>query len=260
VASPRFFIVGDLPPCAALSWHVPLAAEDLHHAMHVLRIAAGDRIVLADVRGREAEATVVRVEDGGVVADVDEPVAIETGPEVALAQGMARRERMEFVVQKATEVGVAEVLPVTFERSVVHMDPEKRARRADRWRRIAEEAAKQSQRPDVPAIHEPTDLAGLLEYASTFDLVLVPWEEEPATSPGIAHVLRDARATPETSVLVVVGPEGGLTSAEVDALRAAGGRTLTLGSRVLRTETAAVVAVALVLYELGALGGAARDE
>lgn len=226
--------------------------------MRVLRLGPGDEIRLADPRGREASAVLRSVGAEGVSADVSEPHERPAGPRVALAQGLARRERMEFVVQKTTEIGVSEILPIAFTRSIVHLDEERGAKRAVRWRRIAGEAAKQSQRADVPDVREPSDLDGLIAAAASFDVVLLPWEEEPAGAAGVRDALAAAGADPQTSVLVVIGPEGGLTADEVARLREAGARTLTLGERILRTETAAVVAIALVLHELGGLGGAPR--
>jgi 16S rRNA (uracil1498-N3)-methyltransferase len=138
------------------------------------------------------------------------------------------------------------------------MDEERAGRRTERWRRIAEEAAKQSQRSDVPQIRETLTIGGLATEAGLFDVVLVPWEETSSGGLGVGAALDAAGATAETSVLVVIGPEGGLTESEVATLEAAGGVAVSLGDTVLRTETAAVVALTLVAYELGALGGRAR--
>lgn len=256
----RFFVTGALPDGEARAWPVPLAPKDVRHLGLVLRLAAGERVVLAGQDGREAEAVLVEVTAEAVVADVAAPARPPERPRVALAQGLARRERMESVVQKATELGVSEILPVAFARSVVKLDEARAGRRTERWRRIAEEAAKQSQRAEVPFVREPVGMTGLVESAKDFDVVLVAWEETVGTAvPGIGEALDAAGATAGTSVLVVIGPEGGLESAEIAALeRGAGAVPVGLGDTVLRTETAGVIAVALATYELGGLGGRSR--
>jgi 16S rRNA (uracil1498-N3)-methyltransferase len=254
----RFFLDSDLGAMAAEGVELALSEADRHHLARVLRLVPGDRVVVADPRGIEAEATLVQVSAERVVADVDAPMARPNRPRIVLAPGLARRERMEFTVQKCTELGVDEIWPVIAERCVVRMDEDRAGRRTERWRRIAEEAAKQSQRADVPTIREPLTLAALAAEAGRFDVVLVCWEERSSGGLGIGGALEAAGATAETTVLVVIGPEGGLTESEVATLEAAGGVAVTLGETVLRTETAAVVAVALVAYELGALGGRGR--
>jgi 16S rRNA (uracil1498-N3)-methyltransferase len=251
----RFFIEGTLPGTATADWPVPLGERDVRHLAVVLRMTAGDRVVLCDTSRRQAVATLRAVSAGGVVADVEAPTDAAAMPRIGLAQGLARRERMETVIEKATELGAAEVIPVRFARSVAKVEGDRTGARTDRWRRIAHEAAKQSQRAEAPVVREPVGLPGLLEAAAAYDLVLVPWEETVGDSaaPGIVE------ATASTSVLVVIGPEGGLEAAEVDLLvREAGGVVCAMGETVLRTETAAIVAVALVSHALGGLGGRAR--
>jgi len=259
----RFFVNAALPATATDAWVMPLSNRDIRHLMVVLRLEPGDRVVLADPAGRVAEAVVRDVSAARITADVAEPSVPPVRPRVALAQGLARRERMEIAIQKATELGVAEIIPVAFARSVVKLDEEKAEKRTERWRRIAEEAAKQSQRAEIPLVREPVDLAALLDVTALYDVVLVPWEETVGSAkpmPGIGAALDIAEATSRSSVLVVVGPEGGLEPAEVSAMvQAAGAIPVGLGDTILRTETAAVVAVALTSYELGGLGGRARD-
>jgi 16S rRNA (uracil1498-N3)-methyltransferase len=254
----RFFVNVALSADAEDGVELAVSDTDRHHMGRVLRLAPGDRVIVVDPDGREAEATLVEVSAERVIADIDEPVERPHTPRVVLAPAIARRERMEFTIQKSTELGVAEIWPVITSRCVVRLDEERVGKRAERWRRIAEEAAKQSQRSSVPIVREPMTLGDLLSEAGRFEVVLVPWEEASASGLGIGSALDDAGATPDTTVLVVVGPEGGLKEAEVAALEAAGGVVVTLGETVLRTETAAMVAVALTAYELGALGGRGR--
>lgn len=254
----RFFVTDDLGSDARAGVELSLSETDLHHMTRVLRLVPGDRIIVADPAGAAAEATIVALSPEAAVADIDAPMARPVRPRIVLAPGMARRERMEFTVQKATELGVDEIWPVLTERCVVRLDEDRAGRRTERWRRIAEEAAKQSQRSDVPPVREPITLSALAAEVGRFDVVLVPWEEASAGGLGIGSALDAAGATAATTVLIVIGPEGGLTESEVAVLEAAGGVVVTLGDTVLRTETAAVVALTLAAYELGSLGGRAR--
>jgi 16S rRNA (uracil1498-N3)-methyltransferase len=253
----RFFLTGALPETGE-DVELQLSGSDRHHLVRVVRLEAGDRVVVVGVDAREAEATLTSVGPERVCADIDAAMKRPPRPRVSLAAGMARRERMEFAIQKVTELGAVEVVPVRTARSVVRLDEDRAGRRVERWRRLAEEAAKQSQRADVPLVSEPIGLDELIEQFGRFELVLVPWEEAASTGLGIGAALEAADARPDSRVLVVIGPEGGLEEAEVAALQAAGGVVVTLGDTVLRTETACVVAVALAIYELGGLGGCER--
>ena len=253
----RFFLEGPLPERGA-GVELAMSRTDRHHLVRVLRLVDGDRIVVAGRDGREAEATVRSATLERVTADVGPAIERPRRPRVVLAAGVARRERMEFTIQKSTELGVAEIWPLTSARCVVRLDEDRAGRRGERWRRIAEEAAKQSQRPDVPLVRDAMSVDELLAEAGHFDVVLVPWEEAASTAIGIGEALDAHNASADAAVLVVVGPEGGFEPAEVAALQDAGASIVSLGDTVLRTETAAVVAVALTTYELGALGGRGR--
>ena len=151
-------------------------------------------------------------------------------------------------------IGVARIVPVMCSRSVVKLDAEKAAERAERWRRVALAAAKQSKRADVPHVDDPLGFADVPAALAGHDLVLVAWEE--ASGRGIREAIAAASLPADSRVAIVVGPEGGLAAEEVAVLERIGAVTCTLGPTILRAETAAVVAAALVIHELGGLGNA----
>ncbi len=246
MANHRFFAAGEVPDEGTM----PLAPTDVHHLRDVLRLEPGDEVVIA--YGGEAHLvrlTAVGVEVSGVrLGSASAPDV----PRVVLVQGIGKGEKMDTVVRQATELGVARIVPLLAERSVVRLDAAKAAARTERWRRIAAEAAKQSQRADVPAIDAPMD-AGALPGALGDALVLVCWEDA-ADAPGIGAAIEAAGPAAEGAVAVVVGPEGGLTASEVGVLADAGATVVSLGPTVLRTETAGVVALALALAARGGLG------
>lgn len=240
-----------LAPGAAGDTALPLSDADVHHLRDVARLVPGEEIVLVE----DGRALVVRLTQVG-----DEVRGLPIGslessplPHVTLVQGLAKGEKMDDIVRQTTELGVSRIIPLRAERSVVRLDAAKAAARVARWARIAAEAAKQAQRVDAPSIAGPVaahELGNLLQGST----VLVCWEDA-AGAPGIAEAIADAALTPDEDVAVVVGPEGGLTETEVALLTAGGGRLVSLGDTVLRTETAGVVATALALFARGALGG-----
>ncbi len=247
---PRAFLAGE-PDGGVL----PLSTSDRHHFRDVLRLGAGDAVVVVDPSGVEYRVRIGSFVEHGVVADRMEtaPTPAEEGhpvPEVWLVQGLAKGSRLDDVVRAATEIGVTGVAPFTSERTVVRLDGPKASRRAERWRRIATEASKQSRRNAPLRVLEPMPLAEAVTASGAEGLVVL-WEEHEGRGLGEAV---DAVGRP---LAVAVGPEGGLSSDEVRMLEGMGGVTCGLGRTILRTETAGPIAAALALYELGGLGGSA---
>jgi len=234
---------------------VALGETDAQHAARVLRLRPGDRVILCDGRGFDYEAELVTVAAGQVTARViaRTPSRGEPPLHLSLVQGIPKGDKMDLVVQKAVEVGVSRIVPVFTARTVVEWDAAKAQDRRRRWQRIAYEAAKQAHRGQVPVVAPVTTLERFLnEYhmGSEWGHLVVPWEE--ARGVGLRKVLRALAAGPVT---VVIGPEGGLEPGEVALAESRGGQTVTLGPRLLRTETAGAVAASIILYEWGDLGG-----
>lgn len=237
---PRVFV----PPEQLTGERVELAGEAHRHLARVLRIAVGADVVIFDGRGAEIDGRVVAVDGRKVTLALGARRRLPPPPVlITLLQVVPRGERMDLVVQKTTELGVARIVPVLAERSVA-LPP---ARRSGRWQTIAEEAARQSGRAEVPEVSLPLPLAQALAIAASCGTRLLPWEEE-RTLP-----LRRALGGAAPTVALLVGPEGGLALTEVEQARAAGFVTVSLGPRILRAETAAMVAVALVQAAAGGL-------
>lgn len=229
--SRRFF--GALDGGAAV-----LTAGEAHHAA-VLRVQPGDRIVVFDGRGREADVEVLAVGQDAVEGRIIEIRQGRTLPlHLTLVQGLPKAAKLDQIVRMGTEIGVAEFVPVVTERSV------KRGGRLERWQRIAREAATQSGRASVPEVHGVQPLEAALAGLDGYDLVAVPWEEEEDRT--IADALRDPASL--RRVAIVIGPEGGLAPHEVSRITERGGVPVSLGPLTLRTETAGLVAAAMVVY------------
>lgn len=246
----RFF----LENAAAVGDEVTLSAADSRHLRLVLRRAVGDKItVVAANRVFAAELTQVGER---VQARLSAELAAysEASLELILLQGLAKGERMEIVIQKAVELGVSRIVPLALERSVVKLSGEKAAAKRERWQKIADAAAKQCGRTRLVEVAPVQSLDEALRELPPNCRVLLPWEEAAADPRGMAMADALAEAAP-AACAVIIGPEGGLTAAEAGLAAAAGARLVTLGRRILRTETAAIAALAIVMYQWGDLNG-----
>ncbi len=223
-----------------------VTGDDHHYLAHVLRAAPGEEVILFDGRGGEARARVGAVAGDAIGLDVGE-VRRTPAPrlEVTLLLALLKGEKMDLVVQKATELGASRIVPVLAERSVLRLDPGRAGTRIARWQKIAREAARQSGRADAPAIAAPEPPEAAFAGASGLRVLF----HERADLP-LRRVLPTA---PPARAAVATGPEGGFTDAEVEAAAAAGFAVCGLGPRVLRAETAAIVALAVIGFSVGDL-------
>jgi 16S rRNA (uracil1498-N3)-methyltransferase len=227
-----------------------------HHLGRVLRLRPGDKVVVFDGQGTEIDAEVAEVgpkTTALVLGERRRGNASAAPTRITLLQGLARGEKMDWIIQKTCELGVARVVPVLTGRTVAA--PAQAATRRQRWERIAREAARQSGRADVPAIEAPTPLKAALDAIDPGDLRLAFWEAAAAGAGAGAGTrpLRAALPTTPRPTTLLVGPEGGFSAEEMDQAETAGFITVGLGPRILRTETAAVVAVALLQFAAGGL-------
>lgn len=239
-----------------------LARDDAKHA-RILRLRAGEHIAVVDAASDYFECEIVSFDDEVPLVRIARHLdSEEEGSSVILCQGLAKGDKMETVIRHATEVGVDAFVPLTCARSVVKLDARKAASKRDRWEAIAKSAAMQSGRRRIPEVHAPMSVSEMCASVGGATAVLICWEEAPRSA-SLREALASALAAtgtpaPDARVVVVVGPEGGLAPDEVSRILACNPRSslVTLGSSILRTETAGVVAPALVLYELGGLGNA----
>ena len=245
---PRFLV----SPDAVRDGAATVAGSELAHMRKVLRLRPGSRVLLWDGEGAEHEAVITAYE-GGVAAmtvvrsyrpERESPLA------VTLVQAVGKGDKMDWIVEKATELGVTRVAPFFSSHTVPRFGGDKGERRRERWRKIAAAAARQSGRTRIPEIGEPDRFDAMLERDWQCDARLLFWED--AHGRGLAS-LREELDSPR-SVLVMVGPEGGFSGEEAAIAAARGFHTIGLGRRILRTETAAVAAVCAVQLLWGDLG------
>ncbi len=225
-----------------------ITGSDYNHIKNVLRMNVGENL-LVSCNGRSDLCRIEDFEDECVrVAVIEEDYRnTELPVQIYLFQGLPKNEKMELIIQKATELGAAGIIPVEMSRCVVKLDDKKKKSKQTRWQAIAESAAKQSKRNNIPEVFEVSPYNKALEMAKNFDLLLVPYENEEgmaATKKALCE-LENCK-----TVGIFIGPEGGFEEKEIEKAREAGGRIISLGDRILRTETAAVTAVAMCMLHI----------
>ncbi len=215
-----------------------------HHLAKVLRIAVGDDIILFNGEGGEYAAVIRAVSKKFVEAELVafHPREVESPLKISLAQGIARGEKMDFIIQKAVELGVSEIFPIITERCNVRLDYEREQKRMQHWQAVVVSACEQSGRNHVPMIHAPQSLSAWLQDCKT--------ELKYILSPHVSQKLKTQNQNP-ASIAILIGPEGGLSESEMTMAAKHDFTALNLGPRVLRTETAALAALAVLQFELG---------
>ena len=238
---------------------VSIAGADAHHLMHSMRAKAGQELIVVDASGQVGRVELVSFTAETVTARLLERVEddAESPLWVELAQCLPKGDKMELIVQKAVELGVRKIYPIQSETSVVRYDSARAEKRRQRWQRIADEASGQCGRSQRPSVEPVQSLDAWLEGLSleAGELFIFCYEGE--EQQGLKACLSAGEIE---RVLLLVGPEGGFSSGEAKRIRAAGAKSIRLGSRILRTETAAIAAMSAVQYELGDLGKAVPKE
>jgi len=251
----RYFV----PPEQIEGGRVRLTGDDAHHLATVMRARPGDEFVVCDGSGAEWPARAECLTPGLVEAALGERrrSPAEMAWKITVAQSLPKGDKLETVVQKGTEAGAYAFRPFQSKRTIVQYDERKEGKRLERWRKIAKEAAQQAHRGIVPDVMPVCSWRSLVAAFGEYDLVLLCYEEEGRSGTGLRSVLNDKKRGfgAEPNVLVVIGPEGGFAPEEAEQAVAAGAVAVGLGRRILRTETAGLVALACLAYESGELGG-----
>lgn len=231
---------------------VIIMGEDVNHIRNVLRMRPGEEISVRDGRdGREYRCGILSLGESEIVCELRfiKEDAVELPAEIYLFQGLPKGDKMEFIIQKAVELGVHQVIPVAASRCVVKLDGKKATAKRARWQGIAEAAAKQSKRAVIPEVTEVSSFARAVGMASGMDVALIPYElaEDMSRTKSLLEGIR-----PGQRVAVFIGPEGGFAEAEIGLARESGVLPVTLGKRILRTETAGLAVLSWIMYLLEA--------
>lgn len=246
---PRFFINSK----DIFDDNINIKGDDYNHIKKVLRLKCGEIVTLSDGVGNEYEAKIEEFGDGFVHSKIIKSYKNSTEPpiKITLYQGLPKADKMDFIIQKSVELGITRIVPVLTERTIVKLANEKDAsKKCERWNRISQEAAKQSNRGIIPEIEIPITFKEAVKQAKDYALSLIPYEKEANNS--LKQILRSVSDIKEASVFV--GPEGGFTEQEIEEAVSFGINSITLGPRILRTETAGVAVLSILMYELGDVG------
>lgn len=238
---------------------VTITGEDVKHISRVMRSKIGDEVIVSDGVARVGIAKIIAMDVQQVQANIIEWLASQSEPrvQVTIAQSLPKGDKMEVVIQKCTEIGAATFLPFLSSRTVVQYDNKKEAKRSERWRKIAKEAAEQAHRDVIPQVLPPVTWKQLLSTFSGYDLVCFCYEKEEGKQLRdiVAPFVKGMDENRQYRVAIVVGPEGGFTEQEVEEAEGANAIAIGLGARILRTETAAMAALTCIMYESGEMGG-----
>lgn len=228
---------------------IHIQSADANHISHALRMKPGDMIRISGESGKTYLCHIAEMTKDEVTAAIDEVDTQETEfpHKVYLFQGLPKGDKMELVIQKAVELGVYEIIPVEMKNCVVKLDEKRAGNKLKRWQAIAESAAKQSKRTIIPQVQMPVPWKKALEMAKALDITLVPYENERGMSQTRETVRGIAKGA---DIGVMIGPEGGFAAEEIGEVSDAGLPRISLGKRILRTETAGLVTLSVLIYEL----------
>lgn len=241
----HFFVT----PSQVKDGEIWIEGTDVNHIKNVLRMKEGEELQISDGSGITYLCTLTSATGEKVCAAIKEEMQRDTElpSKIYLFQGLPKADKMELIIQKAVELGVCEVIPVSTKRAVVKLDDKKAGKKVERWNSIAESGAKQSGRNVIPKVTEVMSFKNALEYAKELDVLFIPYE--------LAEGMEETRELieqiqPGQSVGIFIGPEGGFEVSEVESAIEYGAKPITLGKRILRTETAGLTMLSILMYHL----------
>lgn len=244
----RFFVSpGQIDPAS-----VSIFDGDVNHIRKVLRMKEGDELTVSDGDGTDYFCRIRSISEEVVVCDIVDSWTsyVELPVKLYLFQGLPKADKMELIIQKAVELGAYEIVPVAMSRSIVKLDEKKAGKKTARWQGISESGAKQSGRAIIPEVKSPMSYKNALEYAKTLDAIIVPYEK--ADGIEVSRELISKLCSDENikSIGIFIGPEGGFAEKEIEQALEAGATPITLGRRILRTETAGLAVLSILMYQL----------
>lgn len=224
--------------------------DDFNHIKNVLRYKENDNLDVCDENGIRYKTKIESFDTNRVILNIMETdnKSTECDINITLFQGLPKSDKMELIIQKCTEIGVKEIVPFISERVIVKLDEKGETKKQERWQKIAKEAAKQSGRQIIPNIKKTINLKNIIENLSKYDIVIMPYECEKDCM--IKEVLKNIEKNVQ-NIAIVIGPEGGFSENDVEILEKSSNlKKVSLGPRILRTETAGFVTLAMIIYEL----------
>lgn len=247
---PKFFVRDD----QINDNKIDIIGEDVNHISNVLRMKVGDEFQVCNSDTTENYNVEIKsFEKEKIICSIINKMKSEAESDINLKifQGIPKSDKMELIIQKSTELGIKELIPVDMERCVSKISGKDEKKKIDRWQKISEVAAKQSGRDMIPKIHNVIKINDIVKVISDFDMMIVPYEKAEGYS--FKDAIEEIKEYDKSNINIgiVIGPEGGFEPSEVEQLREAGAKIVTLGKRILRTETVALAMSSVIMYELG---------
>ncbi len=246
---PKFFVTTD----QIKEETIVIQKEDVNHIKNVLRAKINDKIDICDYNtSKNYICKIVKIEDKEIECRVIEEVesSVESKIKVSIFQGLPKADKMELVIQKSVELGVFDITPIEMKRCVVKLNEKDKLRKIQRWQKISETAGKQSKRNIIPQINNIINIKELCEKFGEYDLVLVAYENEKDDT--LKQELKKIKniKKEEIKIAIIIGPEGGIDNEEIKQFKSHNAKIITLGNRILRTETVALNMLSIIMYEL----------
>lgn len=229
--------------------NIVITGSDVNHIKNVLRLEKGDWIIACDGNGKDYVSRIGEISSESVILNVEKEQSSDTELDcrIVLFQGLPKKDKMEFIIQKAVELGVTDIVPVSMKRCVVKLDGSKAKKKQERWQSIAEAAAKQSGRGIIPRVSEMVSLKEAFDIAADLEYNMIPYELQDGIEQ--SRKIVDEACT-KNSIGIFIGPEGGFEKEEVESAFSKGIQPITLGKRILRTETAGMALVSILMFKI----------
>ena len=243
---PRFFVKTEQIEDKTIT----IIGEDVKHIKNVLRKQNGDNLEICNQEtGITYKCEIIDLKEQEIINRIiEEKETVEDAIKVDIYQGLPKADKMELIIQKSIELGANAIIPVEMKRCVVKLDSKSEGKKIERWQKIAESAAKQSGRSTIPEIRGIVNVEDIVKLKDDYDSIIVCYENEKENY--IKNELLKLKSKQETKIAVVIGPEGGLEEKDVEYLKQNGASVVTLGNRILRTETVALNLLSIIMYEL----------
>lgn len=237
---------------------VIITGEDVNHIKNVLRLNIDDDIQVCNLKTTENYMCgITRLNNETIECNILKKIdsEAESNIHINVFQGIPKSDKMELIIQKAVELGASEITPVEMKRCVAKIDDKTKVKKISRWQKISEVAAKQCGRDIVPKINEVTNIKNICNLIEKYDIVLLAYENEEENTLKNELLKLKEKTNQKLKIGIIIGPEGGIDIEEVETLKGNGAKVITLGKRILRTETVAFVLTSIIMYELADLGG-----
>ena len=230
---------------------INIIGNDVNHIKNVLRLEVGEDICICNKESSKSfKSKIINIDNNQIISEVLEGIfeTTETNTYIHIFQGLPKSDKLEWIIEKATEIGVKEITPVIMKRTIVKLDDKDKTKKVDRWQKIAEVAAKQSKRDSILKVNNKINFKNIFEKVQEYDILLVAYENEVNnTLKSVLNILENRK---NVKIAVIIGPEGGIDESEIEICNVNNVIPVTLGKRILRTETAPLVIASNILYEL----------